>query len=306
MERRGAGVVELQGSWRWGAVAAASLVALAWWAPSGLYLLGFLGAVIVIHEAGHLVVARRVGMRPTAFFWGFGPEIVAVQRGDCRYGLKAIFGGGYVKLEGMTPSSELPDGYDEAGTYRAAGRPARLATILAGPTLNLVTAAMALAMANGIEGMGTVDAARTGVADVWFVVSGTGQALWTWVVEIEAYLRSLLDPSGATMAPVRFMSPVAQASVSGWAVDQGLVTSLRWFGVLSVAVGAVNLLPLPPLDGAHAVVAAAEGVWARIRRGTGRPVRLDVTRLLPLAYLTVAVLVFLSVTALVMDIRDVT
>jgi hypothetical protein len=51
------------------------------------------------------------------------------------------------------------------------------------------------------------------------------------------------------------------------------------------------------------VVAGAEGVLQRLR--PARPVRLDVARLQPLAYVTLAVLGFLSLSALVMDLRDV-
>ena len=77
---------------------------------------------------------------------------------------------------------------------------------------------------------------------------------------------------------------------------------MQWFAILSAAIGAINLLPLPPLDGAHAVVAGAEGVMQRTKRD--RSIRFDVHRLLPLAYATVGILVTLSVSALVMDIRD--
>ncbi|MEM7338638.1 MAG: site-2 protease family protein [Actinomycetota bacterium] len=288
----------------WAALAATSLVALAWWAPSGLVLLAYLAVVIVLHEAGHHLVARRVGMRPTEFFWGFGPEIVGVTIGDCRYGLKALFLGGYVKIEGMTPSSELPEGVEEAATYRAASIRGRLATILAGPTVNLATAVVAFVLAARLDGVGWASAVAQGGGDVVAVVRGTLDALWIWVANLEGYVRALGDTSGSTEAPVRFLSPVAQAEVSGWAVSQGPATALRWFAILSAAVGFINLLPLPPLDGAHAAVAAAEGTVNRLR--PRRRVRLDASRLVPLAYVTLGVLVFLSVSALVLDLRDVT
>jgi membrane-associated protease RseP (regulator of RpoE activity) len=294
----------VQGSVWWAGLTVVTLAALAWWVPSGAYLLVFLGMVILAHEAGHLVVARATGMRPTEFFWGFGPEIAAVERNGCRYGLKVLFVGGYVKLEGMTPSSTVTEGFDEARTYRAASRLGRLLTILAGPAVNLAMAWLAFAGANLVEGEHLGQALTSGVDDVWFIVSGTAEALWVWVSDLGTYVRSVADSSGSTSPPVRFMSPVAQAEMSGWAVANGLVSSLRWLGILSCAVGVVNLLPLPPLDGSHAMVATVEGLWARLVRH--REVRLDVTRLVPLAYVTVAVLVFLSVTALVLDIRDVT
>lgn len=294
-------------AWRisvgWGAVAVASLAGLAWLAPSGLYLLGFLAAVITLHETAHLVVARRSGMRPVELFWGFGPEVLSYQRNGCRYGLKVLSLGGYVKLLGMTPTSSLPDGFPEALTYRAARPRARLATILAGPAVNLVSAVAAFAGAALLDGQGPSRALASGLGDVWFVVRGTAQALGLWVSHLQGYLASVADTSGSTAAPVRFMSPVAQAQVSGWAVDAGLATSLRWFAILSAAVGVVNLLPLPPLDGSHAVVAAAEGLYQRLRPGAVR--HFDVARLLPLAYLTVAVLGLLSLSALVLDLRDV-
>ncbi len=288
---------------RWGLAATLSLVTLWAFAPSGLWLLLFIGIIIVAHEAGHLLVARRVGMAPTEFFWGFGPEIVAFEHNGCRYGLKAVFLGGYVKLQGMTPTSELPEGFHEADTYRGASHAGRLATILAGPFVNLVMAVMAFAVAARLSGSTVGGSFVTGFDHLWFVIAGTGEALWTWVTSIGTYMGSVFDTSGGTEAPVRFMSPVSQAEVTGSAVAAGWVSSLRWFGILSCAIGAVNLLPLPPLDGAHALVAASEWLGQKIKRDRG--VRVDVRTLEPLAYITVFILVGLSLSALVLDLRDV-
>ncbi len=302
MDDDGVGAGRVRWSLRWAVATMVFLGVLAIIVPQGLALVGFLAVVIAVHEAGHLVVARRVGMVPTEFFWGFGPEVVSVELGGCRYGVRAVFAGGYVKLHGMTPSAELPAGFDEAGTYRAARHRDRLATILAGPGVNLGLAVIAFSVAAALEGASVGQTLAAGPGDTWFVARGTGEALWRWVAEFGAYWQSFVDPTGATEAPVRFLSPVAQADVSGWAVSGGAVTSLRWLGVLSVAVGVVNLLPLPPLDGSHAVVAVVEGVAQRV---TGRRrLVVDVSRLAPLAYLTLVALVFLSVSALVMDIRD--
>lgn len=279
-----------------------SLGALAILAPAGLYLIAFLGLIIVAHELGHFLMARRSGMVPTELFWGFGPEVIAIQHRGCRYGIKALFLGGYVKLEGMTPTSEVPEHFEERGTYRAASHRGRLATILAGPAVNLVMAYLAFSAAAVVEGESISGASVSGLGDVWFVISATGQALWLWVANIGGYAAALFDSSGSTEAPVRFLSPVAQADVSRQAVGLGIAATLQWFGILSCAIGAINLLPLPPLDGSHALVAGAEGLVQRVRRN--REVRFNVARLLPLAYITVGVLVALSISALVLDIRD--
>lgn len=278
-----------------------ALIAAAAWVPDAVYLLGFLGIIIVAHEGGHFVAARAAGMRPTEFFWGFGPEILAFQRGDCRYGIKLLFLGGYVKLEGMTPNSELPAGFDEAHTFRHASHRGRLGTILAGPGVNIVMAIMAFAIVELGKGSGVAESVSAGLLLVWDIVYLTGMALWQLGAELGGYIAAVTDSSGQTAAPVRFLSPVGQAQFSGQAVDMGLNGALLWFGILSCAVGVINLLPLPPLDGSHAMVAVVEGTLERV---FGRPVRLDVARLVPLAYLTIGVLVALSVSALVLDLRD--
>ncbi len=285
----------------WAAIAVLSLIALGLLAPMGLALLGLLGIIITVHEAGHFFMARRAGMRPVEFFWGFGPEIIGFERDGTRYGLKALFIGGYVKLHGMSPTSEVPTDFDEAGTYRAASNRGRLATILAGPAVNLVCAVVALSVANWMAG----DSARAGIvggfSDTWLIISSTAVALWTFAVEMPGYVGSLLQPE--LEPPVRFLSPVGQAQVTEMALSGGWISSLRWFGVLSCAIGAVNLLPLPPLDGSHALIVSLDAIRGRL--GGDRNHRFDVRRLEPVAYVTLVALVFLSVSALVFDLRDV-
>ncbi len=286
----------------WGGITVASLAILGLLAPSGLWLLLFIGIIVITHEGGHLFAARRAGMDPTEFFWGFGPEVVGFDVGDCRYGLKAIFLGGYVKLWGMTPTSELPPGVPEHSTYRAASHSGRIKTILAGPFVNLATAVLAFTAANYLQGAGFRDALEGGLHNVWIVVEATGEALWLWVSDIGTYVGAVFRPD-TVEAPVRFMSPVSQAQYTGQQIESGLVGSLQWFGILSCAIGIVNLLPLPPLDGGHAAVAATEKLAQVVRKSPS--IRFNVQRLEPVAYVTVAALVLLSASALVMDLRDV-
>lgn len=284
----------------WGAITVLALVALALLAPSALWLLAFIGVIVLAHEGGHLIAARRSGMEPTEYFWGFGPEIVGFDYNGCRYGIKAIFLGGYVKLHGMTPSSVLPDGVDEDGTYRAASHRGRLATILAGPFVNLAMAIVSFFFLALLQGQSVGGSIVTSFEWLWLVISLTGAALWDLVAQLSPYLGALFD--SGTEPPVRFMSPVSQATQTGAAVDAGLGASLQWFGILSAAIGIVNLLPLPPLDGAHALVAVWERLTQLVTRDKTKTV--DVRRLEPLAYVTIGFLVMLSLTALVFDVRD--
>ncbi len=94
---------------------------------------------VMLHEAGHMIVAKKSGMKVTEFFVGFGPRIWSFRRGETEYGIKAIPAGGYVRIIGMNSIEEV-DPEDEARTYRAASFPKRLATILAGIGVNLTIA----------------------------------------------------------------------------------------------------------------------------------------------------------------------
>ncbi len=80
-----------------------------------LYALGVLvfavgvAASIALHECGHMVPARRFGVKVTQFFVGFGRTVWSTRRGETEYGLKAVPLGGYVKLVGMLPPAKGDD-----------------------------------------------------------------------------------------------------------------------------------------------------------------------------------------------------
>jgi membrane-associated protease RseP (regulator of RpoE activity) len=64
---------------------------------------------IGLHELGHLVPAKRFGVKVTQYFIGFGNTVWSRRRGETEYGLKAVPLGGYVKLVGMLPPGKGED-----------------------------------------------------------------------------------------------------------------------------------------------------------------------------------------------------
>ena len=78
------------------------------------YLVGVLVIVvglaisIALHEIGHLVPAKKFGVRVTQYMIGFGPTLFSRRRGETEYGVKAIPLGGYIRMIGMFPPPE-PD-----------------------------------------------------------------------------------------------------------------------------------------------------------------------------------------------------
>ncbi|HEV7535868.1 MAG TPA: site-2 protease family protein, partial [Acidimicrobiia bacterium] len=122
------------------------IVALAFLRPRLAGTIGVLAAIIamiMLHELGHFVMAKRAGMKVTEFFLGFGPRLWSFRRGETEYGVKAIPAGGYVRIIGMS-NVDVVDPADEDRTYRAKPYRDRLGVAVAGSTMHFLIAAILL------------------------------------------------------------------------------------------------------------------------------------------------------------------
>jgi membrane-associated protease RseP (regulator of RpoE activity) len=99
--------------------------------------------MIMLHELGHFVMAKRAGMKVTEFFLGFGPKLWSFQRGETEYGVKAIPAGGYVRIIGMNNLEEV-DPADEERTYRSKPYRHRLGVAVAGSAMHFFLATVIL------------------------------------------------------------------------------------------------------------------------------------------------------------------
>lgn len=108
--------------------------------------------MVVIHEAAHFVAAKSFGMKATEAFFGFGPRIWSMRRGETEYGVKAFPLGGYVRIIGMNPFEDVaPE--DEGRTYRENPFWKKSIVVLAGITSHFVVAAIlmySLVLAYGV------------------------------------------------------------------------------------------------------------------------------------------------------------
>lgn len=110
---------------------------------SWVYTVLGISALVVVHELGHFTVAKAVGMRVERFSLFFGPMLVKVRRGETEYGIGVIPLGGYVKISGMNPAEDMPEGEEHRGYYRQHVWK-RMAVIAAGPAVNIVVAFLIL------------------------------------------------------------------------------------------------------------------------------------------------------------------
>ena len=312
-------------------------------------------ALVLVHEAGHMVVAKWCGMRVERFSIFFGKPIRSFTRGETEYAIGWLPLGGYVKISGMTVGEEIDDEVKHRA-YTAKPAWKKIATILAGPAVNIVLAIGIFAAIfwigvptfNATTSVATVTrdsaAQRAGLepGDKILAVDGVaangdaervraqlqsrapGDSVRLrvsrdgTVIERTAQLQVLTDAAGGTATDPKtgrprtglgitfggvegpavrfgpleglakgwdftwyiletnvkvigqsFTSSEARGQVSSivgvgatfnQVANNGLIQILQFVGVISLALGIFNLLPILPLDGGHIVFAVAEKV----------------------------------------------
>ena len=99
-----------------------------------------LGPLIAIHEFGHYIVARKLGVKVLVYSIGFGPTLMkwTSKKSGIQYQLSALPFGGYVKMlderEGNVAEQDLPKAFNRQHPWK------RIAIVAAGPLINLAFA----------------------------------------------------------------------------------------------------------------------------------------------------------------------
>src|SRR3989338_8414782 len=100
-----------------------------------------LGILIFVHEFGHFILAKLVGVRVLKFSLGFGPKLIGRKYGDTEYLISAVPLGGYVKPLGEEPGEEIKE-EDKPFAYNYQPVWKRALIVFAGPVFNLFFAAL--------------------------------------------------------------------------------------------------------------------------------------------------------------------
>lgn len=106
-----------------------------------LSALVLLGVLIFVHELGHFLFAKLVKVKVLKFSLGFGPRLIGKKHGETEYLISAIPLGGYVKMLGEDPESEIAE-EDRARAYNFQPVWKRFVIVFSGPVFNLLFAAL--------------------------------------------------------------------------------------------------------------------------------------------------------------------
>ncbi len=105
------------------------------------------GIIVMFHEFGHFIVARKNGIIVDEFAIGMGPKLFGVKRGGTEYTLRALPLGGACMMRGEDTAEEA-----EPGSFNSKSVPARIAVVLAGPFFNFIMAFICAVILIGMTG----------------------------------------------------------------------------------------------------------------------------------------------------------
>jgi len=149
-----------------------------------------LGILVFVHELGHFLLCKLLGVGVEKFSLGFGPKIVGFSRGETEYLLSALPLGGYVKMFGENDVGENLSEEDKQRTFMGKTPFKRILIVAAGPLFNLVFAWLVLILIHllGVPSTSTKigevikekPAARAGLrmGDVVTAINGKVVARW--------------------------------------------------------------------------------------------------------------------------------
>jgi len=116
-----------------------------------------LGVLVFVHELGHFLAAKRVGIRVLKFQLGFNPTVVSFRRGDTEYSIGALPIGGYVKMAGESPEDVERDDHGNvvkrSDQFLSKTKWERFQVLIMGPVMNLLLALIltAVVLYQGVE-----------------------------------------------------------------------------------------------------------------------------------------------------------
>lgn len=107
---------------------------------SVLIFLFVLFVLILVHEWGHFITAKKTGMRVDEFAIGFPPKLFGIKKGETEYTFNLLPIGGFVRIFGENPDAVVGDEPDKERAFGARPKWAQAVVLVAGVTMNIIFA----------------------------------------------------------------------------------------------------------------------------------------------------------------------
>ena len=211
---------------------------------SALKIIFLLGFLILIHEAGHLTVAKLCKVKVNEFAIGFGPTIWKKQGKETKYALRLIPLGGFCSMEGEDEESDDDRAFSKASVWK------RMAIVLAGPIVNIVFGLVVYYILVASIGIQFANPADDTVINR---LTYSGKATGEFIIAILDSVKTLF--TGVTSVD----QMVGIVGISEIVVKTaGIANYINLMALISISLGITNLLPIPALDGGKILILIIE------------------------------------------------
>src|SRR3989304_825925 len=198
--------------------------------------------IVVVHDVGHFVTARKAGIKVYEFSIGFpfSPRLFTLFRHkETAFTVRLLPIGGFVSFS--------QDGDEDTMELFEASVNKRALVLSAGSLFNIIFALIVFVPVFAIgKHLNLIDAIGLSAKTVWEILSGTIM-----------FILNIFTGHGAMDG---LSGPVGIAAMAGQAASKGILSLFYFTGVLSVSLGIMNLFPLPALDGGHLIMLFIESI----------------------------------------------
>lgn len=223
-----------------------------------LLTLLILSILVVVHEWGHFIAARKTGVFVEEFSIGMGPLVYKKKGKETQFSIRALPLGGFCKMRGEGDSGDdegekgetkvLVDP-DDPRSFSNKTKLQRFFILVAGAAMNIIFAYVLLVLIYLFRGANPFDAIYHGaLATVDF-----GAAIYQSLYMLITGQVGMNDIAG----------PIGMVTMVHDFVQHGAIMLMSFTALISVNLGVINLLPLPALDGGQILIIIIEKIIGR-------------------------------------------
>src|SRR3989338_5442793 len=238
-----------------------------------LIFLGLLLVLVLVHEWGHFIVAKKAGCTVEEFGFGFPPRVFGRMWHGTLYSLNLLPLGGFVKIQG----EDMDDPNPSATSSASKSAPWRIAILCAGVAMNMLLAIERAgqhitlditARANPPEGQGAlgISLGETGLhTTVWWKAPWEGaKRTWEMKIGITSQFAGLIQKLFQKESVGQVLTgPIGIAIYTREAASLGISYFLEFAAMISINLAIINILPLPALDGGRVLFVIIEKAIGR-------------------------------------------
>lgn len=235
-----------------------------------------LTVLVVSHEFGHFIMAKKHGVTVLEFAIGMGPALYRRQGKETLFTIRALPIGGFCRMLGEEEGDEdAEDGQSlrdtgnensasdavitekvpaqgeelDPGDFRAKSKAQRFSILAAGPVMNFILGFVILLICYFLLGANPIQA-----------VTAAFRAFGTFASAVFESLKMLFT---GEVGINDLAGPIGMVSMVGEVYTYGFVTLLSFAAFLSINLGLMNLLPIPALDGGQMLIIICEAIYGK-------------------------------------------